>query len=178
LRLAAFRYEEIKKSIVDFFEEQKICCTPINGFEIATKIGAKIIPYSMFPEKELLEKVSKDGFSIKKGSQWYLYYNDAQSYERINFTMMHETGHIILDHTEESEVAEAEANFFAKFSLAPPVLIHKFDLRDPYEVADRFEISLEAAFYAFNYYKKWLKYGEKAYKDYELKICEMFGLAF
>ena len=27
---------------------------------------------------------------------------------------MHECGHIVLDHTEDSELAEAEAKFFAK----------------------------------------------------------------
>ena len=43
---------------------------------------------------------------------------------RIRFTIMHEIGHIVLDHTEHSDLAESEANFFAKYALAPPPLVH------------------------------------------------------
>lgn len=44
---------------------------------------------------------------------------------------MHEIGHIVLDHSEGSELAEVEARFFAKYALAPPPLIHKLRLQNP-----------------------------------------------
>jgi len=90
---------------------------------------------------------------------------------------MHEVGHIVLDHTEESELAEAEANFFAKYALAPPVLIHNSGLREPGEIADFFDISYQAATYALSFYRKWLQYGGQYYKDYEIMICDLFGIA-
>ena len=37
---------------------------------------------------------------------------------------MHEIAHIILNHLEESDVAEAETNFFVGYAIAPIVLIH------------------------------------------------------
>ena len=95
-------------------------------------------------------------------------------YRRINNTLAHECGHIVLDHTEESELAEAEAKFFAKFALAPPALIHKLKLKDAYEIYDHFDISIEAAGYAFSYYRKWLTYGNRDYTDYELRLLQLF----
>ena len=80
----------------------------------------------------------------------------------------------MLDHSEDSELAEKEVKFFAKFALAPPVLIHKFQLTCAEEIADIFEISLEAAYYAYSYYKKWLRYGSSQYTDYEEVILRMF----
>ncbi len=173
------RYEEIKKTVVDTFEKLDIHCTPISGFEIATKLGVKIIPYSAKPQKaqELMLKESEDGFSVKKTDGWYIFYNDSKPYGRINNTIMHEDGHIVLDHTEDSELAEAEAKFFAKFALAPPVLIHKFDLQNSDAVAERFEISRQAAAYAWDYYQKWLHYGGDSYTNYERKLCRLFGIA-
>lgn len=179
INLSNNRYEEIKNTVVNTFEKLKINCVPISGFEIATKLEAKIIPYSAKSQNTqlLMTKRSEDGFSIKKSDGWYVFYNDNKPYGRINNTMTHESGHIVLDHTEDSELAEAEANFFAKFALAPPILIHKLKLKNPWDIVNRFDISNEAAEYALNYYLKWLKYGGKYYKDYEVKLCNLFGLA-
>lgn len=79
--------------------------------------------------------------------------------------------------TQESDLAEAEANFFAKFALAPPVLIHKLEPQDEIQLANLFDISLEAATYAMEYYRKWLEYGGSEYKDYEIRLLNLFGLA-
>jgi len=181
MRLIYYRYEEIKKIVVNFFERYRINCTPISGFEIALRMNIKVIPYSAYPmaTRILMEKESEDGFSIKKGKQWYIYYNDLKPYpyDRINFTIMHEIGHILLNHKEESQIAELEANFFTKFALAPPVLIHKYNLKNVFEVSSRFAISYEAARYAFSYYEKWLNYGGEYYTDYEVRLCEIFGIA-
>jgi Zn-dependent peptidase ImmA (M78 family) len=87
---------------------------------------------------------------------------------------MHEIGHIVLKHSQDSELAEKEVKFFAKYALAPPVLIHKFELKDPYSIAETFDISFEAAHYALTYYNKWLAYGGRNYTSYELKILNLF----
>ena len=177
-QLSDLRYEEIKKIVVNVFEEYEVNCTPISGFEIASKMGLKAVPYSAYSaNRSLLGKLSEDGFSIQKDGQWYLYYNDLKPYDRINFTLMHEIGHVSLDHWEENPTVESEANFFAKFSLAPPVLIYNYNLEDPYEISTRFEISFEAACYAYDYYNKWLRYGGKFYTQYEMRLCEIFGIA-
>lgn len=98
-------------------------------------------------------------------------------YGRINNTIMHEIGHIVLDHSEDSELAEKEVRFFAKYALVPPVPVHKLKLNDPYDIADVFDVSLEAACYALSYYNKWLQYGSNDYTDYEVKLLHLFEIA-
>ncbi len=49
------RYEEIKQIVVDVFVKYNVSCVPVNGFELATKMGITVIPYSAM---ELL-KISK-----------------------------------------------------------------------------------------------------------------------
>lgn len=140
-------------------------------------MGVKVVPYSAIPENKqwLLLKKSEDGFCVERNpGEWFIFYNDTKVYGRINNTIMHEIGHIVLEHSEDSELAEKEVKFFAKFALAPPVLIHKFKLSEPMEIADVFEISCEAACNAYSYYKKWLRYGGSEYTDYEETILQLF----
>lgn len=182
IRLPNKRYEKIKETVVEMFEEYGVSCVPINGFEIANKMGVRVIPYSAFPARVryLMEKYSIDGFSVLRDTgEWYIYYNDddEHDYGRINNTIMHEIAHIVLDHTEDSELAEAEVRFFAKYALAPPALIHKLKLETAESIADIFEVSFEAAGYALAYYQKWLHYGGHDYKDYEIRMLRLFDLA-
>ena len=126
----------------------------------------------------LLFKKSEDGFCAEKAlREWYIYYNDEMDYGRINNTIMHEIGHIVLDHSEDSELAEKEVRFFAKYALVPPVLVHKLKLNDPYDISDVFDVSFEAACYALSYYRKWLQYGSNDYTDYEVKLLHLFEIA-
>jgi Zn-dependent peptidase ImmA (M78 family) len=122
-----------------------------------------------------MRKKSTDGFSVLLNtSEWIIFYDDSVNYLRVNNTIMHEIGHIVLDHTEDSDLAEKEVNFFAKYALAPPVLIQKLGLDDAADISDIFKISYEAACYALNYYRKWLYYGGQCYKDYELHLLHQF----
>ncbi|MBE6811073.1 MAG: ImmA/IrrE family metallo-endopeptidase [Ruminococcaceae bacterium] len=175
-RLSDSRCEEIKEVVTSLLEKLDISSIPIHGFEIASKLKIIVIPYSSFPKEKLpiLLKESEDGFSVKYNNQWYIYYNNKKGYGRINNTITHECGHIVLDHTEESELAEAEAKFFAKYTLALPVLIHKIKYSEPSAIADRFDISYEAAGYALSYYRKWLRYGNANYTPYEERQLMLF----
>lgn len=177
LRLSDERLEGIKQSVVKMYEKFDINCVPISAFEIATKMGVSVIPYSAYNERtqKLMLKKSEDGFVVEKtDGSFFIFYNDEKGYGRINNTIMHEIGHIILEHTEDSELADKEVKFFAKYALAPPVLIHKFALKDAFSIANVFDISYEAAGYALSYYHKWLQYGGKNYTSYELKTLELF----
>ena len=46
IKLSNQRYEEIKRIVVRMFVEYGVSCVPINGFEIAHKMGVKVVPYS------------------------------------------------------------------------------------------------------------------------------------
>lgn len=179
IRLSDERCEEIKQEVVNLFKRYSINCVPISGFEIASKMGIKVIPYSSKTDeaRELCFKESEDGFSIRRGDKWYIFYNDDKQFGsgRINNTTLHEIGHIVLDHTEDSELAEKEVKFFAKYALVPPVLVHKLKLTTPEEILETFDVSYEAAYYALVYYNKWLHYSGRYYKPYEKQLLALFS---
>jgi len=52
-RLSDKRCEEIKEIVVNTFEELNIRCIPISAFEMATKLGAVVVPYSSKSEKHV-----------------------------------------------------------------------------------------------------------------------------
>ncbi len=175
-KLSGKRYEEIKEIVIEMFEKYQISCIPISGFEIATRMGVKVVPYSAFGDRirSLMIKKSEDGFTKNDCGEYTIYYNEKKGYGRINNTIMHEISHIVLGHLEESEIAEAEANFFAKYALAPPALIHKLKLSSPEEIEEYFEVSSEASYYAYEYYQKWLAFGCINYTAYEIRTLELF----
>lgn len=177
IRLLDERCEDIKKIIVNLYEKYNINSVPISGFEIANKMGISVIPYSSKNEQtqEMCYKESEDGFSIFKNGKWHIFYNDKKKYGRINNTLLHEIGHVVLDHTEDSELAEKEVNFFAKYALVPPVLVHKLRVSTPEEICRIFDVSYEAACYALEYYNKWLLYGGKTFKPYEEQLLILFN---
>ena len=184
MRLSDETYEFIKGEVVALFERYDVRCIPINGFELAIKIGIKLIPYSALSEQKLavVMRASPDGLYVETMSgQDIIYYNDNDiSYKRINMTILHEIGHCVLDHTgfpAKKEEEEAEACFFAKYASAPPPLVHQESPSCPEELADIFDISFTAACYAFDYYHKWLIYGESDYTEYELRLLSLFESA-
>ena len=126
MRLSDNRYEAIKQIVVRLFEDYNVCSTPISGFEIANRMGISVIPYSAFPpsKRNLFMQHSEDGCSGYDNGGWRIAYNDDQSrpYGRVNFTILHELGHIVLNHTEDSDYADkealAEAMFFYEYAAS------------------------------------------------------------
>ena len=145
MRLSDDTYEEIKQAVADMFVDYDIKGVPLCSFEVAIKIGMTIIPYSALDSAMWLKAVgySEDGYSVETNEgEWIIYYNDEdKDYSRINQTIMHEIGHYILGHTEEGEIEEAEAKFFAKYALASPPLIHNMKKEQTTEnVMEAFDI--------------------------------------
>lgn len=178
-KLSDSRYEEIKEAVVSTFEKYGVNCVPVSGFELATKMGVTVIPYSSHkPDiKDLLMKKSEDGFCAQKQcGNWYIFYNDNRDYRRINNTILHEIGHIVLDHSEDSELAEYEVKFFAKYALVPPVLVLRLNLKSPEEIAEMFDVSYQAAIYAWEYYQKWLS-RNTGYTSYEIRLLQLFEIS-
>lgn len=178
-RLNDETYEFIKEEASYLLVKYKIKCIPVSGFEIASKLGVTVIPYSSLTERKLKAAIqtSEDGFLIEYDEKDYIFYNDiSQSYERQNWTILHEIGHIILDHNGYSWVEESEANFFAKYIIAPPVLVYKIHANDAMDIYINFDISYEAAVYAYCYYKKWLRQHQlkNKYTEYEKALLDFY----
>lgn len=176
MRLCDERYEEIKNEVVDLFDALDVRCVPISGFEIAVKLGINVIPYSAKEKQNTmrLKEMEKEGVCIEmKDGALYIFYNDDKDYNRLNWTILHEIGHLVLEHTEHCELADAEADFFAKYAIAPPILVDKLNLKSAKEIQDYFYISKTAANNSWEYYQRWLKI--PGYKLYEAKLCMLFG---
>lgn len=89
-KLSEERYEEIKQVVVKLFVDYGVSCVPVNGFELASKMGVTVVPYTALPLKDrpLLYKKSEDGFCVEReNGKWYIFYNDAMEYGRINNTI-------------------------------------------------------------------------------------------
>ena len=175
MRLYNERYEMIKVLTVNVILKYNINCIPINGHELAIKMGIILVPYSSRTEKQkaIFLKESEDGFVIQINDKYYIFYNDEIIYERQNFTILHEIGHIVLGHTQDSELADAEANFFAKYILVPPILVYKLKLTTAEEIMEYFKVSYTVATNALEYYCKW--YNASPYlTDYEINTIRIF----
>lgn len=181
MRLENEQYEQIKQTVIDTYLEYNVKCTPISAFELAIKMGIKLVAYSSLnaEKKEAARKISLDGYSVEmKDGTWLIFYNDeGNNYERINRTIMHEIGHYSLGHIDGGEEEEMEANFFAKYALAPPPLVHNLSVITVHSIKKAFDISWQAANYAYKYYNNWLNHGRNEYTDYEIKLLELFEVA-
>ena len=158
-------YERIEEEANDLIEDLGLRLFPVNCFEVAFLLGIAIKTYAEFNAEDAAFIVSKceDGFTIRKGEKYIIYYNDAIDRNRIKFTIWHEIAHIQLGHLERDcnlayEWQEEEANHFAAYVMAPLVFVHRLGLSDPIMIADVCEISLECACHVYEHYVKAFQY--------------------
>ena len=188
--LSTRRYEAIKREVIFMFEECGVDRYPIDPFFIAGKLQYVLRPYSCLGQDMLLKSLaeSPDAYSTVELNpetgmlQYVIYYNDRNScVKRIRWTLFHEIAHCYLghhDHRDNSRraVEEAEANFFAKYTIAPPPLIHALGLWSGNQVAHTFLTSREAGKYCYAYYQKWLRKGTRSLTDYERHLLSLFHM--
>lgn len=151
------RYSEITEEIANLYEDIGIKAFPINPIEICNKLKIKLIPYS---STDAFFTLSSDGFNYfhTSNQEYVIHYNVLQSKERINFTIMHELGHIMLGHDSpenniENSIKEKEADYFARMSLVPLGIIFILRLRTPEEISKIFNISFSCATNVFKHYQ-------------------------
>lgn len=184
------RYEELKKLVVEMFEEAEVRCLPIDCFCIAQKLHYVLRPYSKLDLEEFLDAMdqSVEGYSKVEMNpdtgmyQYVIYYNDMNfDLNHQRFTIFHEIAHIYLGHHDEEQnmwneqIEEAEANFFAKYAMAPPPLVNHYRERVcPALIQERFQTSYEEAGYEYEYYQKWMEFGPREYTPVEYHMLAMF----
>lgn len=105
--------------------------------EVANRIGLSLWQFiNKYAE-------SDQGYTVcdKAHNHWIIYYNDMKCETTIRFTLAHELGHILLDHTFESKHNEKEANSFARNLLAPVPVRDEYKLKTKDEFCKCFNIS-------------------------------------
>jgi predicted HD phosphohydrolase len=147
-------HDYINFSVLKVFKDCEVYSFPINCFDILKYYQISVYPYSSLDDalREYCISYSDDALNYKGK----LCYNDKMPEGRIRFTLIHELGHIILKHGESpSEEQEKEADFFSSHFLTPRMAIHYARCKNQNDVAKTFQISQEAAQYAFDDYRRW-----------------------
>lgn len=170
---------------------------PLDCFQILEHYGYRIFSYSELRTKnkdayEMCVKYSDDAFRI--GGLNIIAYNDRKPRKRIRFSLIHELGHHVFDHKNDSKQNEQEANFFASNFLSPRIAMYYAKCKNVAEASELFDISTSAAYYASRDFSEWASevarngkhsYDSKLYfqfynreKDkfiYSIKQCQMCG---
>ena len=159
-------YENYKKSRNAAWEILLDCGVerlPVDLNAIARHLDVRVYAYSR--SRELLEATGLSevagrvsGLTFYAGAQPVILYNDAETPQRIRFTIGHELGHIVLghvrpgDHTSQNREqqpgdspTEQAANRFAADLLAPACVLWGLDLHRAEDIAEVCKISIQAA---------------------------------
>lgn len=149
---------KILEATIKVFHECKVQSFPIDCIEILKHYGYRTYTYNELKKKntELYEMCigySDDAF--REGTSKIIAYNSEKPAGRIRFSLMHELGHHMLEHTGNTKSNEKEANLFASYILAPRMAIHYAGCKNANDVSHIFNISHEAAENAFDDYRRW-----------------------
>ena len=177
IEVPANEYRYTEKQVVQLYKELNIRTIPIDPWDIAKRKGYEVIPFSKANKivTAFFYKCEVNGgasYWSARAQKYIIYYNDDKNVTFQKFTIMHEIGHIILGHKEDSELAERMANYFAAYSLAPSPLIAKYSCEDNIDLMNIFEVSDQCANICFGRYLNWQNYGGKL-KDYEKELLSL-----
>lgn len=162
------RYDYCVKRACDFLEEYEISSYPINVEKIITDNNWGLTPYSLLMKQFNCDRNtvirclrSKDGYTQLDDNNYSIAYNDDPALgDRIRFTLMHEVGHIYLNHLvdfditllhrgelseRENKILENEANAFARNVLVPISLVTHLKNQTLENISVKFGITHRAA---------------------------------
>ena len=137
--------------VVELIEAYGIGVYPINVFALAAKMGIVLRPYSSIPfaDRAAFVAVSKDAFTIADGKYetdtTFICFNENSNRSRLRQSICHEIAHIWLEHVDDEEPHETEAEYFAAYLLAPIPLILKHTDLSINEISSLFDVSYDAA---------------------------------
>lgn len=103
---------------------------------------------------------SEYGFTMTNSNKSYILYNDEKGYLTNRFTIAHELGHIMLNHSVDDSIARREANCFARNLLCPIPMIDTLNLKCIYDYVNWFHVSDLMAEYSINHLSSDLYYIE------------------
>lgn len=154
-------YSFILSKILSVLEKCAVNSFPIDCAELISQYGYRVFTYQELKAKspelyDICIACSDDAF--RDMATKTVAYNTEAPRRRVYFSLAHELGHIVLGHLSETKKTEAEANFFASNILAPRMAIHYARCKNEADVARIFEVSCEAAQYAFDDYRRWRRY--------------------
>ena len=152
-------------------------------FSLAKQLNIVLIKYSSLScdQQNTIKKLElSDGFTItttrESKNRICTFYNDQNGNARIRLTIAHEIKHVVFLEKEVSEKEEDLANHFARYILAPTCLIMPY-VKDssPFEITRDFDISYEAASYAFKAAENRITCNKGILSDFEKEFVNRFN---
>lgn len=127
--LPEWRQSEIAKKVcLIFLKNNDIKAGNLCG-HLMRKHRVFPVPYSVLPtgkRRLLFREYGKYGFILPLSDGRFLFmYNNKQSDKELRKTVWHELGHILLGHKQNSQLAEAEADFFMKAAIVMETMLEK-----------------------------------------------------
>lgn len=114
-------WDEVLKTLNKFTVQE---LKELSVIELIQKLNIYVIPFSNLTVKEFTDLKSIAPTLWDEGLCWdsgkgkmYIYYNDKLDSGKTSIVLFHELAHLLLNHTQQSAHAEAEAFFFAGFCL-------------------------------------------------------------
>jgi len=175
MRLDDEAYEEVKAEVANCIKQCRLKY-PFSARDLAKILGIKLVPYRFLKSEEvaLAMITSKDAFLLEAGFHAIIFFNDEILQERQEMSIFHEIGHFILEHnhdkTKSDEKKEAEAGFFAKYIMAPTVLVDLLPEKSSEAIEKIFKVSHQAANIMQSNYRSWKGRFHGIYTDYEKTI--------
>jgi len=171
----------LKQSVVDAFRQLGYIRLPVEPSELLEAHGIQTLAYQSAYDSLSLDGLmalckSPSGISFTLTANGcdlrFVACNLQESPGRVRFTKLHEAGHLLRGHLQDSELAEVEANFWAKYAIAPPVLVEELDLTTVEEIVQQFGTSAECATYILQQHSNWLRHrqDDKAIDDSILEL--------
>lgn len=125
-------------------------CTLLTFEEAASQFG---MPMNKF---RCLTGTS-DAFTANQGGRYLVFYDDNKPNSRINFSLAHELGHILLGHFDGQTPhrIEREADRFAITLICPLPVVYVKQLHSQIELYNQFKISVESSGYRWISFYHW-----------------------
>ncbi len=161
------RYDYVACKSSEFITEENITYFPISPYEIIKRHKWALNTYSSLAKQMscTIDDISAafrtdEAYTIFNGNNYTIAYNDAKYADRIWFTLMHEIGHIYLNHFKDFEktiirrgemskgeykILENEANAFARNVLSPAPIVEQLNEKSTDKLCIYFHLSKDAA---------------------------------
>lgn len=146
--------KKLLETILDIYIKAEVNTFPIDCIKIAQTLKIPLHKYSELSKTKQINCFSLSDNAFKLYGEIFI--NDKFPHKgRQRFTIMHEIGHIIFEHSGELQENEDEADIFASNILAPRIMIHKYRCETSDQIHDLFGLSYDASNRALMDYRKW-----------------------
>lgn len=144
-------YSKATNAAYETIIEYKAFSFPISPYKILNKMKrVNLYTYEQLKHRFHFTEYpfsSDHGLTIVdlKNNKRIVAYDSNKNYTTIRFTLAHELGHAVLNHIEDGDIENKEANCFARNLLCPVPAIEEMDLQSVSDYQDFFDVSAPMA---------------------------------